>query len=433
MAESNGQQSSRFAIEVGPGEYLVYAPLSDWLALVSAPSADAAMRTVVDRPAREAPTSRSGALSPDFLVLLPTRGCNIACTYCDFAHGTDDFERLSLDVGVAAIEWFARRQAERGQAELPIHFFGGEPFFAWQEVVALCGAARMRANKHGLRARFQASSNGVYSEAKARWVADNFDTVMLSFDGDAADHDRLRANRKGKGTFDTVWRTAEIFRDGAVDLYLRCCVTQQTVDKMPEFAQRMARQLAPAAISFEPIKPSPETDAMGASVPEPLDFARRFAESKQLLEAHGIQVVLSSVRTDMLHASFCPVGNDGMVVWPDGTVASCYLTKESWAARGLDLRYGQFNPGGLSFDERALDTSRALVVDNKPRCSSCYAKWHCAGGCHVDHTPPGSDAQFDEVCIQTRVLTVWDLLRQLGAHDAAARWLANPRWEASAP
>lgn len=417
----------RFAIELQPGLYLAYAPLSVHAAVVEADTPRSAVTVLPDSPTRR-PGPRRGELLPDLLVLLTTRGCNIACTYCDFSAGISETARLSVETGAQAIEWFAQRQADAGRDELRVHFFGGEPFVGFREVVALVHYARAAAARYGLSAAFEASSNGVYPTDRARWVAENFDQVMLSFDGPQSTHDELRVRRGGGGTFDTTLRTARILAAGPVDLYVRCCVTEQTVGSMAATADYFARELRPSAVGFEPIKPGPTTDASGHGAPEPLDFARGFAAATRALEPYGIPAVLSSVRVAERHASFCPVGNDGMVVTPEGTVQSCYLTPESWQARGLDLRYGSLDADGLRLDAAALERSRALVVQSRPRCTDCFARWHCAGGCHVDHTWDGAEPALDAVCVQTRLLTAWVLLRNLGLEAAAERWLDAPLW-----
>lgn len=426
-ARAQHAADQRFAIELAPGRYLVASPLARETAVVEAGDRAAAVRAVAPPPSGPRPGRRGGELTPDFLVLLTTRGCNIACVYCDFAAGTGDHARLPVATGVAAIEFLARRLAATGRDALQIHFFGGEPFVAWSEVVTLCNAARAIAARHDLEVRFLASSNGVYPEARARWIAENFAQVMLSFDGPPEVHDALRPRRGGHGTFEAVRRSAEIFRDGAVDLYIRCCVTDGTVARMAEIAEMFAHEFAPSSLGFEPIKPGPATDAIGVFPPEAMRFVRGFAAAVRTLEPHGIPVVLSSTRVDELRASFCPVGNDGMVLAPDGTVASCYLTPESWAERSMDLRYAAIDDAGrIHVDDAALKRTRALVVEEKPRCDDCFARWHCAGGCHVDHTFPGADTAFDDVCVQTRMLTAWTWLRRLGLEAEAERWIGEP-------
>jgi hypothetical protein len=49
-------------------------------------------------------------------------------------------------------------------------------------------------------------------------------------------------------------------------------------------------------------------------------------------------------------------------------------------------------------------------------------RFHCAGGCVVNHK---LEAAFDDLCIQTRLVTISKLLREAGQPDLTQSWLTN--------
>jgi hypothetical protein len=79
--------------------------------------------------------------------------------------------------------------------------------------------------------------------------------------------------------------------------------------------------------------------------------------------------------------------------------------------------------GGTGGD--ALAFARSLNVWNKPFCARCFCKWHCAGGCHVNHVLPDSAGSYDRLCIQTRIITLRNILKAMGRDDLTRELLAD--------
>jgi uncharacterized protein len=359
------------------------------------------------------PQPKSGPLNPAFLGLLPTRACNLGCRYCGFLTGAEGERRMDLGLARDAVNWYMETTRLAGQRDVEVHFFGGEPFCAPEVLDLVVPLARGRAAERGGRVRFEAITNGVYSEARARWAADNLDTIVLSFDGPAEIHDQHRPYRNGASSFESVARSAHALAQGRAALYFRCCVTAQTVSQMPAIAAWFGEHFAPRGVSFEPVQPSAETGRAGLEPPDPWDFAAAFIAAARVLEAYGLETVCAAADIRTRRVSFCPVGQDVPIVSPDGTVSACYLLPHAWEAQGMDLRLGRLENGAAQLDATAVAATRALNVWHKPLCAKCFCRWHCAGGCHVQHHP---GATYTERCLQTRAIALRSLLKSLD-HD----------------
>jgi radical SAM protein with 4Fe4S-binding SPASM domain len=149
-------------------------------------------------------------------------------------------------------------------------------------------------------------------------------------------------------------------------------------------------------------------------LPNPFDFAIHFQKSREIGAGYGIEVVYASDTSDQPVVSSCPVGKDTAIVSPDGRISCCYLLPERWNNAGLDLDFGLFaKKGDLTIEEDKIDAIRSMV-ENKPRCSNCFCQWSCAGGCHVGITYPGSNLVYDNFCKQTRLISAFTLLENLG-------------------
>lgn len=412
-------------------KWLLYAPLHDLSALVNfaalealrgrtrgePPPELAEIKLILDQPRAE-PKPRRGGFLPDFLGLLPTRECNLSCIYCGFRSGSASKGSMTPEQAIHYIDWYARRMKKAGRDVLEVHFFGGEPLL-WPELVKTAVlAARIKAEEYGLRPKFEISTNGIADEETAVFVADFIDSIVLSIDGPADIHDRHRPWPDGSGSFEATFRSAKIFDDGPNGLHLRSCITSGTASRMEEIAEWFGREFRPSSVCFETLQPSPESLEAGLQPPDPWEFAVNFRKAAELLEKKGIETIYATSDISTRRVTFCPVGRDVAVVSPGGRVNGCYLLERDWQVRGMDLGLGEFSDDGtLCLDHGSVDRLRCLNVLNYRRCDGCFCRWHCAGGCHVNHSHPGCPQGYDDLCIQTRAITLYRILQSLDRKD----------------
>ncbi len=431
-----------FAVRVRD-KYLLYSPLHCLIALVnqfalqevcaglqSAASISDVMRPIVEQLASEGqsiPANCCGPLNqPLFLGIIPTRGCNLACRYCDFVVASEHTPVMSLGLARQAVDNYMQLLRESGHSRAAVHFFGGEPFFARDVVHFTVEYASLRAAEAGLRIHFEAITNGVFKQADCEWIADHFDTIVLSLDGPADVQDFHRPALNGRSTFPMIFRNAKIFSQSTTELIIRVCVTDQTVDRMAEIAEWIGTEFRPSAVCFETLTPTPRSEAAGLMSPSPWKFGLNFVKSAQLLETKGIKTMLSTSSPQMINqASFCPVGKDALIVSPDGAVDACYLLRQDWQRNGLDLNFGQVTPNGFVIDPQALERVRGLSVHTKPLCANCLCRYDCAGGCHVNHDTSAAAGEYDNLCVQTRIVTIANLLKQIKQTSLVDEWLAD--------
>ncbi|MBN2304061.1 MAG: radical SAM protein [Anaerolineae bacterium] len=376
------------------------------------------------------PAARTGPVNdPIFLGIIPTRGCNMACRYCDFAAPKQSSPVMTLDTARAAVDAYLDLMVAAGNDRVEVHFFGGEPFCAPQIVQFVVEYARYRASEHGWTVHFEATTNGFYSAERCRWIADTFDTIVLSLDGPPDIQDHHRAAITGGGTSDVVQRNAAILSDGPVDLVIRACVTGDTAPRLPQIAGWIADNFRPSTVCFETLTPSPLAEQHALIPPDPWTFARVFDEAAQVLAPHGIRTAISTVDLGKNRVTFCPVGHDALIVTPSGRVNTCYLLSTDWQSRGLDMQIGKLDNGSrrtqFRLDPAAVQAARDLTVYQKRLCDNCLCRYHCAGGCPVNHATTGPAGHYDALCIQTRLITVAQLLRDIGQHALVETWFAD--------
>ncbi|HJW89103.1 MAG TPA: radical SAM protein [Anaerolineales bacterium] len=421
------------------GKILLYAPLHDLLALVNRSAAqeifsalkpsgetNGVTRPILERlrsPARPAPTPTSGNLEkPLFLGLIPTRGCNLACVYCDFAADTARSPVMSYQTARAALDSYFDLLLSTGEPCANVHFFGGEPFYSTRVVDFAVEYSELRARKEGFRLHFEVTTNGLFSPIRCQWIASHFDTVVLSLDGPADLQERQRPALSRRKTFPVVDRTARLLSESPVELVLRVCVTNLNVSRLEEIAMWVLQEYRPSTVCFERLNPSRRSQSAGLFPPDPWEFTQNFDRAACLLESQGIETVLSTAIVEKCQFSFCPVGKDALIVSPDGSIDACYLLKDDWESQGLDLHLGNLNGNGFDLEPAALQRIRDLSASNRLLCAGCLCRYHCAGGCHVHNDTSHSPGDYPEACIQTRLVTVSKLLRKLGQAGLAKQY-----------
>lgn len=367
-----------------------------------------------------------GRLSrPFFLGLITTRGCNMGCRYCDFSSVPKSSPSMAVELARSVIEAYLDLLSQTNQTFGEVQFFGGEPFFKNHIVEFTVGYARYAAQKRGIELRFEVTTNGMFSPKRCAWVADNLDAVVLSLDGMAQIQNLHRPQVSGAGSFEIVFQNAKILSEGNCDLIIRACVTEQSVSQLTNIASWFAENLIPSAVCFEPLTACELSNRHGLLPPSPLTFAVEYLKAEELLAQFGIPTMTSGTDIDRLQSSFCPVGKDAILVSPEGKLNACYLLEAAWEREGLDLCFGGILPGSSSFqiNMEKLSAIRSLAAHPHPLCADCFCKYHCAGGCHVNHRAVRETNIQDRVCIQTRLITIGKLLKRLRKYELYQHWL----------
>ncbi len=368
--------------------------------------------TIRSRPVSP-PGPPTGELIPTLLGIIPTRGCNMHCVYCDFGGPSASRKQLPPQIATAAVDWAAKRLVETGKNQFHIQFFGGEPFVASEIVETTVHHARHVSAQRRLTTYFDASTNGLLNARQCQFIGDYFDGIVLSLDGPPEFQDKYRPVAKDQPSSTWIERTAHCLSEMPLSLCLRMCVTQESVTQMERIAQWMIKTFNPAIINFETLTPR-RSNQVDLTPPDPYQFAAHAEGIYRIAEAAGVQAVYAAAESGLPRWSFCPLGNDAVIVSPDGRFSACYLPPEAWEQRRLSLDFGHLDTNGEAF----LFPDRVERIRHLParshHCADCFCQYTCAGGCHVNRTYPNGSKKYTDFCIQTRLITAFRLLRDLG-------------------
>lgn len=363
---------------------------------------------------------------PSKIVIIPTRSCNMRCVYCDFAG--EDSPQTTLEAGLACrlVDYFADRLRERGEETLRVHFFGGEPLLARSCLETIVHYVRALCACANLTPWFELTTNGLLDQGIIPFVGDYMDSVVLSLDGLEDLHDYNRRRPDGSGTYAQIAAAIRQLSGYPAELALRMCVTDRSAGVVAQVAERLCGEFEFDLLSFEMLAENETATAHGLRSPDPLTFAAGVLRAEEAARAHGVRVIHGPSEIGRPRLTCCPLGLGTIMLAPEGELTACYLNRRRWEKRGLDLHLGRVDAAqGVLIDEGKLHAIAALL-QAKSRCRRCFCRYTCAGGCHIDQTPPGCSLEYDDRCRAIRVVTAGRILRSLGCAEEVDRLLDHP-------
>jgi uncharacterized protein len=370
---------------------------------------------------------KTGKLNPDFLGIIPTRACNGACNYCDFGADIAPKTKMPYKRVIKIVDWYFQYMLELKRNVVDIHFFGGEPMLANDVLEVAVHRARMLGNDYNMIPYFEISTNGQYSWEKAQWLGNYFNTVVLSFDGLRDVQNIHRPLKRGKDSYENAFQTAKIISDSSAELNIRCCVSRVNIKQMEELVHFFCKHFHLSSLNFEIMCPSIRSDSEGLYPPDPVEFAIQFQKARTAAKIYNIDVVYASDISPHPQVTSCPVGKDTVIISPNGRISNCYLLPEKWHRVGLDFDYGFIKKSNnVQIDQSKVEAIR-LKVDDKPRCTTCFCRWSCAGGCHVGNNYRSNSDGYNNFCKQTRLISAFSLLSDLGLENQIEMLFQSPK------
>ncbi|QDR81897.1 thioether cross-link-forming SCIFF peptide maturase [Sporomusa termitida] len=320
------------------------------------------------------------------LCLHVAHDCNLRCGYC-FA-GTGDFGRarglMSREIGEKAVDFIIAGSGRRRNCELD--FFGGEPLLNMDTVRHVVSYVRQREAETGKVFKLTLTTNALLlTEPLIEYLNENQISLVLSLDGRAATHDRMRPCVNGSGSYDLVVKRCKQVADarGDQNYYLRGTFTAYNLDFAADVLS-MA-ELGFSQLSVEPVVAKDAAyELTAAHLPELYrqyeQLAVEYLERK--LAGRGFDFFhfnldLSNGPCVAKRLSGCGAGHEYFAVTPAGDLYPCH----QFVGRD-EYKLGNIDTGVVN---SALPVKfRQAHVLNKPSCRECWARFYCSGGCHAN-------------------------------------------------
>lgn len=332
------------------------------------------------------------------MCLHVAHDCNLRCKYCFASTGSFHGERLLMpfEVGKKSLDLLVARSGSRKHLE--VDFFGGEPMLNFKVVKQLVAYGRELEKLHDKKFRFTITTNAyALDDETIEYFNKEMSNVVLSIDGRKEVHDAMRPTVKGTGSWDRAMKNAQkvAAARNQQDYYVRGTFTRDNLD----FSNDVLA-LADAGfeqVSVEPVVLSP--DSPYALLEEHLpgileqydllykEYLKRRADGRWFSFFH-FYVDLNGGPCIKKRLSGCGAGVEYLAVTPDGEIYPChqFVGREGYCM-------GSVMTGEV--DEGIRNKFAAAHVLSKEKCSSCWARLYCTGGCaanadafHGDLTKP---------------------------------------------
>lgn len=337
------------------------------------------------------------------LCLNIAHDCNIRCGYC-FA-STGDYhggrKLMPIDVAKGAIDFLIETSGSRKRLE--VDFFGGEPLMNFDVIKETVKYGRERQKEGNKRIGFTITTNGtLLDEEAAAFFNENMDNVVISIDGRKSVNDRMRKFTDGRGTFDEILPKIKDFVEtrGDKSYYIRGTFTANNLD-FSEDVMFLADQ-GFKEISIEPVVA--EANKAYALKEEHLPFiyeqyeklATQYMEYQKqgkgfryyhfLMDLDGGPCIYKRV-------SSCGSGVEYFAVTPDGELYPChqFVGREEYLMG--NIRDGVTN----TVLQKEFEQN---TVYHKEKCTDCWAKFYCSGGCQANAAAFNNDLKtpYDLEC-----------------------------------
>lgn len=287
-----------------------------------------------------------------------TLRCNLFCSHCYARAGESDDE---MDIGF--IKKIAREAAGIGFRQIVIT--GGEPLMHRQrdELLRLCASLRGTGPNIVLRTNL----TGDFSDEDLVMIAESFDQVAVSVDGNEETHDE----RRGAGTYENVTANVERYMlltrgmPRTAELSLACVMDSASINSAPgDSVRELARRLSIPRIRFKAMLPLGRASDMEGDVI--CEGMNDFEEPLEML------------RMPFRPLRSCGIG-ENVYICPDGKAYPCY----AW--QSVHSCLGSVPEEGL---ERVLSGERftrlrACTVDTIEKCRECEYRYICGGACRA--------------------------------------------------
>ena len=324
------------------------------------------------------------------LMLIPTYGCNLACTYC-YQHGIDAEYAVITKEAVDAFFDYARKNFSHKPKKPFITLFGGEPLVNSPKQRAIIEYIVSRCGEEGYELAAVTNGND-FTEYVDILKTVTIKEMQFTLDGSRQVHNARRATTNKKGTFDNVIAGIAAAVDNGFPVNLRTVVDLENIrdivklaeyldekgwlDLPPErFKTQLGRNYELFECYFKPqhLMTQAELWAEYSSLSKAYPVLEKFHRP----DFKGIRHMIDTGELYMASFDTCPAAKTEWVFDLNGEIYGCTAS-----CGRQEYRLGTFYPE-VTLDIAAVDKWKSRNVRNIDKCKSCQYDVICGGGCGV--------------------------------------------------
>ena len=368
---------------------------------------------------------------------MPTKGginitddCQLRCTYCSYCSGEGSRAVVSEESIKAFVDMLIKnitkkKAITKEDSVLEILIAGGgEPTFKWSRFVYAVEYIKAVAQKHGINYDLNITTNGCLSEEQAEYIANNFKSVLISFDGTPSIQNKNRPYASGESSFEIVNKTIKYFDSIDFNYRLRSVVWYEDyyykVNDMADFIFENYKNIK--GWDVRPVM------AWGRATNkdniERIRHIAGFTDVYHLLLRHVknpelVSLISSNIAPVRTFEMFCGAlyGSHPWLLTNDNIV-TCMDAKEDAVLFG-NIKNGVVN----------LNTAKEIYaeksLDYMNECEGCFAYYFCCAGCPLKRNNKEIYEYSDNECYEIRNYWIKTLVR-LWESNVFDGWVLTP-------
>lgn len=309
------------------------------------------------------------------LTLHMTEQCNMRCRYC-FA-GDKVGPKMTLDTAIAAYNLAVKR----GDPELSVTFFGGEPLLCKDTIMEVVKAYKLqpevRAGK--VRLSFNMTTNGTLLDTEFVAFAKKHNIfITLSIDGVREAHDVDRVYTGGAGTFDHTLRAFDMLKEGLPGFATWSVITPFNAGRLAESVQFLFERGSRILILAMDTSHSEWTwdhfKTLEKSYKKVADwYVNTTLANKYFYMAPFDRKIELHTKGDTCDRA-CQIGISSVSVDPSGTLYPC----QTFVNQTVDFSIGNVETG---LDLKRRNDFYQESQKDRPDCNGCAVRDRCNHKC----------------------------------------------------
>jgi uncharacterized protein len=330
-------------------------------------------------------------LPPISVSLNLAQACNLSCSYCYADEGRfgGEAKLMPLDVALAAVDVILDRAD--AQRRVTIGFIGGEPFLNRKVLRETVRHARTKARLRRLALGFSVTTNGtLLTEDDVSLLRDEAFAVTVSLDGAGSLNDVHRKARGGSAGALALDRVRPLLeKPGRCQVAARATIARDDL----RVAERVEGLTAAGfrEVGVSPLRASADAKLglRHADWPAFLAEMVRAADREWDRVRQGgawrfgnLAIAFKELHRGAVKSLPCGAADGYLSADADGQFAICHRAVGNAQFRLGDVHAGPNNAARLAFVAEH-------DVDRQEPCRSCWARYLCGGGCHVEVSAVG--------------------------------------------
>lgn len=328
--------------------------------------------------------------TPTQLVVVPSFGCNLSCTYC-YQEVFDPATSLISPENVEALFGYLDR-FHGGESPRPyLTLFGGEPLVDTQAHHDRVGRLLRGAAARGMGVAVVTNGHDLEAfveELRAAPIRE----IQVTLDGPQAVHDARRPHGSGRGSFSRVVAGVDALVAAGLPVNLRVVADRENLEALPALAglaERRGWLELPESRFKTQVGRNYELFGCAARQPREQLFDRvelwsrylELAEAHPVLRRfhrprlHGMRHLAETGELPAPNFDACPATKKEWAFGPGGGVYGCTAT-----VGNPRYRLGSYAPE-IARDEAAIALWQGRNVFSIPGCQGCALAAVCGGGC----------------------------------------------------